>query len=280
MIELTNEQRYDFFQVGFFVLSDFFKQNEIDEMKISFQSLQETAFSLANKHLDELGQEKETYVMYQGAQFVLGRVKRGVNSGQPSIRRVAWCGAAEPMLSKYGEDQRLLYIASQLLGSKEMSQLINQAHFKLPGDEVTFEWHQDSTHRGYGSNYWQDINGQGSYVQIITAIDDMTEKNGPVCFIPNTVKLGHLDLPKKLGQCLHAGIFRLEDAVPVEMPAGSIAVFHPYSIHSSQPNRSNNTRHVFINGYACLGANSRQYAGEGSGKTVVCEYDVVTTTTG
>ena len=49
------------------------------------------------------------------AQFVLGRIQRGVNSGQPSIRRVAWCGAAEPMLSKYGKDQRLLHVASQLL---------------------------------------------------------------------------------------------------------------------------------------------------------------------
>ena len=147
-----------------------------------------------------------------------------------------------------------------------MSQLINQAHFKLPGDEVTFEWHQDSTHRGYGGNYWQDINGLGSYVQTLTAIDDVTEKNGPVYFIPNIVKLGHLDLPRKLNQCLQAGLFRLEDAVPVEMQAGSIAVFHPYAIHGSQPNRSNNTRHVFINGYA----NSRQYTGEGAGRTVVC----------
>lgn len=279
MIELTNKQKCDFFQVGFFVLSDFFRQNEIDEMKTSFQSLQETAFSLANQHLDELEQEKETYAMHRGAQFVLGRIQRGVNSGQPSIRRVAWCGAAEPMLSKYGKDQRLLYVASQLLGSKEMSQLINQAHFKLPGDEVTFECHQDSTHRGYGGNYWQDINGRGSYVQTLTAIDDVTEKNGPVYFIPNTVKLGHLDLPRKLNQCLQTGLFRLEDAVSVEMKAGSIAVSHPYSIHGSQPNRSNNTRYVFINGYAYPGANSRQYTGEGAGRTVVCEYDAVETTT-
>ena len=80
MIELTNKQKCDFFQVGFFVLSDFFRQNEIDEMKTSFQSLQETAFSLANQHLDELEQEKETYAMHRGAQFVLGRIQRGVNS--------------------------------------------------------------------------------------------------------------------------------------------------------------------------------------------------------
>ena len=69
MIELTNKQKYGFFQVGFFVLPDFFRQNEIDEMKVSFQSFQETAFSSADQHLDELEQEKETCVMHQGSQF-------------------------------------------------------------------------------------------------------------------------------------------------------------------------------------------------------------------
>ena len=58
-------------------------------MKVSFQSFQETAFFSADQHLDELEQEKETCVMHQGSQFVLGRVQRGINSGQPSIRRVS-----------------------------------------------------------------------------------------------------------------------------------------------------------------------------------------------
>jgi len=272
MIDLTNKQRNGFFQTGFFILPNVFSPDEIDEMKGSFQSLQETAFSLANLHLEELKPEKETYVMYQGSQFVLGRIQRGINCGQPSIRRVSWCGAAEPLLSKYGNDPRLLSVASQLLGSKEMSQLINQAHFKSPGDEVAFEWHQDSTHRGYGGKYWQDVNSRGSYVQTLTAIDEISQRNGTVYFIPNSVKLGHLNLPRTLNNCLESEKFRLEDAVPIEMKIGSVAVFHPYSIHGSQPNRSNKSRHVFINGFAYPRANSRQYPGEGAGRTVVCQY--------
>ena len=90
MIDLTNKQRNDFFQTGFFILSNVFSPDEIDEMKGSFQSLQETAFALANLHLEELKLEKETYVMHQGSQFVLGQIRQGINCGQPSIRRVAW----------------------------------------------------------------------------------------------------------------------------------------------------------------------------------------------
>ena len=83
-----------------------------------------------------------------------------------------------------------------------MSQLINQAHFKLPGDEVAFEWYQDSTHRGYGGKYWQYVNGWGSYVQTLTTIDEVSQRNRPGYFIPNSVKLSHLDLPRTLNNCL------------------------------------------------------------------------------
>jgi len=93
MIDLTNKQRNGFFQTGFFILPNVFSPDEIDEMKGSFQSLQETAFSLANLHLEELKPEKETYVMHQGSQFVLGRIQRGINCGQPSIRRVMVWGS-------------------------------------------------------------------------------------------------------------------------------------------------------------------------------------------
>ena len=271
MVELTNKQKDSFFQTGFFILPFVFNSDEISDMKNSFQALQKTAFSLANLHLERLKKQKETYIMHQGSQFVLGQIQRGTHSGQPAIRRVSWCGAAEPTLLRYGKDPRLLSVASQLLGSKKMSQLINQAHFKLPGDEVFFEWHQDSTHRGYGGKHWQDINGQGSYVQTLIALDEITSTNGPVCFIPNSVKLGHLDLPENLNNCLATGKIRLEDAIPIEMQEGSLAVFHPYVIHGSEPNHSKETRQAFINGYAYPGANARKYPGEGAGRIVVSE---------
>ena len=269
MIELTKNQKTDFYQVGFFILPHIFQADEINEIKVSFQSLQAVAFDLAYKQRKNLDSVKEKVIMHQGSQFVLGQVKQGPSAGQLTIRRVSWCGAAELTLSEYGKDPRLLSIASQLLGSKEMQQLINQAHFKLPGDEVTFEWHQDSTHRGFGSKYWKDVNSQGSYVQTLTAIDDITMDNGPICFIPNTVEFGHLDLSNKLDKHLQSGLFRLQDAVPVAMKSGSVAVFHPYSVHGSQANRSAEPRRTFINGYAYPGANSRQYVGEGAGRIVV-----------
>ena len=146
-----------------------------------------------------------------------------------------------------------------------MNQLINQAHFKIPGDNVAFPWHQDSENRGYGKPGWKDVNGRGSFVQQAIAIDDVTEENGPLKFIPGSCKLGHLGLLSRSKEERRT-LFNPDDAVTGIMKAGSVALFNPYVIHGSEPNRSQKPRRVFINGYAYPGANSRTYLGRGAGR--------------
>ena len=34
-----------------------------------------------------------------------------------------------------------------LLETKRLTQILNQAHFKRPGDGIAFDWHQDIEHR-------------------------------------------------------------------------------------------------------------------------------------
>lgn len=158
-MHLTPQQVQEFFDTGYAVIPGVFKDTEIEEIRAAFARLYATAKTL-----------KETQVI-DGTQFV-------VENGQ--VQRVVWCCAAEPSLSKYGEDRRLTGPASQLLGSSEMQQLICQAHFKMPGDTVKFDWHQDSQHRGYGTPDWSDVNGKGSYVQTVIAVDAATTENGPL----------------------------------------------------------------------------------------------------
>lgn len=242
-----------FFERGFAVRADVFTRAEIAEMRQAFERLAETARAL------------RTTCMHRGSQFVLETAPDAAGVEQVRIHRIVWCGAAEPVLSEIGKDPRLLRMASELLGTKEMEQLINQAHFKLPGDEVEFPWHQDSTHRRYGQAEWQDVNGRGSYVQTVIALDDVTEENGPLRFIPGTAKRGHLDIPAD--GTLPTGI-DASTAVEATMRAGSVLLFGPYVIHGSVPNRSPHPRRTFINGFAYPGANTRVYPGEGAGRLV------------
>ena len=161
--------------------------------------------------------------MHRGSQFVMDE-----KTVDARIQEILWCGAAEPVLSELGSDPRLIAIAAQVLGSDTVEQLINQAHFKFPGDGVRFAWHQDSVHRRYGTPFWRDVNGRGSFVEIATAVDRMTEENGPLGFIEGTGSAGH--------------------------------------IHGSEPNRGVHPRRLFLNGFAYPGANKRVYPGDGAGQ--------------
>jgi ectoine hydroxylase-related dioxygenase (phytanoyl-CoA dioxygenase family) len=246
---LTTPEIDAFYTRGFFVRPHVFSRSEIAAMSEAFDRLERTASRFSETTL------------HRGTQFVVHR-----NGGEPErtcIDRIVWCGGAEPVLLDFGSDARLVGMAAQLLGSDEMSQLINQAHFKLPGDGVAFPWHQDSTHRRHGTPEWKDANGRGSYVQTVIALDDVTLDNGPLEFIPGSCRRGHLGLP-------HGGQLPADldpaSAVAATMRAGSVLVFGPYTIHRSLPNRSDVPRRVFLNGYAYPGANARVYPGEGAGR--------------
>ena len=246
-MRLTPTQKEQYFCEGYTVVPNVFTSDEVTEMKRCFDRLVASSHSL------------ETTQLYNGSQFV-------IEDG--ALQRVVWCGAAEKKLLDYGKDHRLLTIASQVLGSTSMEQLINQAHFKLPGDNVFFEWHQDSYHRRYGTELWEDINGKGSYVQIVTAIEDVTEDNGPLEIVPK--KFEHIDDKKEIVKIAESS----ERVVPL-LKAGDIVLFGPYTIHGSLPNTSDKSRYAFINGFALPGANKRVYPGEGSGRLIVLTNDNV-----
>ena len=244
MTRLDKSQIEAFYDEGYVVLPRVFRDAEVREISDAFDRLRETAIKLTEPK------------MIKGSYFVVNN---------PRINRLVWCGAAEPVLLKYGEDARLTVPSSQLLGSSEMEQLICQAHYKLPADGVGFDWHQDSDHRRYGTEEWTDVNGRGSFVQTILAVDVMNEENGPLMVVPGSGRGGHQFLKQRASpvDALFDG-----QAQPVLMEQGSVLFLGPYTVHGSKPNRSRHARRVFINGYAYPGANRRIYPGKGAGRKV------------
>ena len=125
---------------------------------------------------------------------------------------------------------------------------------------------QDAEHRRYGTHEWRDINGTGSYVQTIAAIDPMRSDNGPVMILPGSHKDGFLNLPEGDNRIKYV---KEKDLVPVELAPGSVMFFRPYLIHGSVPNRTERPRRIFINGFSYPGANSRVYSLKGSACRVI-----------
>jgi ectoine hydroxylase-related dioxygenase (phytanoyl-CoA dioxygenase family) len=245
MLRLTKSQIDEFYDAGYVVVPGVFRDAELREIGAAFDRMRDIAVKLTEPQ------------MVNGAYFVVKDHK---------INRIVWCGAAEPVLLKYGADARLTGPSSQLLGSNEMDQLICQAHYKLPSDGVNFDWHQDSDHRRYGTDVWTDVNGRGSFVQTLMAVDEMNEENGPLLVVPGSGREGHQFLKEH-----HSPLDAVFDgrSLPLLMDPGSVLFLGPYTVHGSKPNRSKHARRVFINGYAYPGANRRVYPGEGAGRKLV-----------
>lgn len=245
-----------FFSRGWVTSPALFSLDEVGRMRACFDELERMAAGLG-----ETGD-------LRGSHFVLGKT-----GGEQVIKRVVWAGGSQPFLLEIGADPRLLEPAAQLLGSRPMHQLLSQAHFKRPGDGVVFGWHQDIQHRDKGKGTWVDVNGRGSFVQTLIVLDAMTADSGPLQFIPGSPAWGRVDFgdhdyddpdralrrPDGLGN---------EDAVTILAEPGDTLFFGPYTAHASFENTSAHYRRVFINGYACPGANFRQYPGDGSCRMV------------
>lgn len=240
---LTDDDKRTFDEGGYLVLRGLFRDDEIARARAAFERLYRTAQSL-RKTGD-----------HDGAFFVLSAPE----AGEVIVQRVVWAGGAEPDLLAIGESSRLVEPALALLGTTSSEQLICQAHFKMPNDGVAFDWHQDIQHRDKGGDTWRDVNGRGSYVQTLLLVDDMTEENGPLEFVPKTAAT--LDERGRIVRGERGLAVDGTRAVPVTGRAGDVLVFGPYAIHGSLPNVSSKPRRVLINGYAAPGANRRVYPG-------------------
>lgn len=246
-MNLSAKDIHTFFDRGYIVLKGLFSRPEVEGLRGRALEVYKNSMTFGRT-----GEFNNSRVVFSG----------------DKIHRVVWCGGQDSAFLEVGSDRRILRPVGQLLKSNECDQIINQLHFKFPGDGVAFPYHQDSENRGYGTRVWNDMNGKGSYVQTTLAIDPMTLDNGPMEFIPGSCKLGHLGLDRN-PSLLEKMRDKLEKPVPLELDPGDVALFGPYTIHGSRPNRSvgprGSTRIVLINGYALPGANSREYPGCGKG---------------
>ncbi len=248
---LRDDEIRAFFEVGWIVRRGLFRADEVARMRACFDELEQIA-----DELPETG-------MHEGSHFVLAK-----KNGKRVINRVVWAGGCQRYLLDVGSDPRLTMPSAQLLKSGAMDHLLNQAHFKRPGDGVTFGWHQDIQHRDKGNGTWADVNGCGSFVQTIIALDEMTPDSGPLKFMPGSAKWGRVELGDDTADETAETMAKLreKDAVTIAARPGDALFFGPYTAHASFENVSERYRRILINGYAYPGANRRVYPGDGAGR--------------
>lgn len=246
-----------FYDEGYLIVEDLFSRDEVAEMAEAAERLRAVGRELAAALPADEEAMGERKIEHAGSQFVFGG-----SNGSTRLLRVVWAGGCEPAFLACGRDVRLTSIVGQLFGSTTAVHLLNQLHAKYPNDGLEFEPHQDSEHRRYGTPEWRDVDGRGSYIQTVVAIDDSTPENGPLIFYPRSGRRGHRD-PAAVRRR-----YKELPGVPALLKAGSAAFFGPYVVHRSAENRGAIPRRIAINGFALPGANSRAYFGSGNGVPV------------
>lgn len=246
---LTQAQLRQYHNEGFLIVRSVFDDAFVQTVREAFNRLHARSQTL---------RESTTI---EGSLYVIGTPKRG-SAFRKATLRVVWAGGHEPILEQLGCDARLLGMASEILESDQLIQLINQAHFKHPFDGVDFPWHQDSRHRRQGSALFTDLDGRGSFVETLTAIDPMHSGNGPLEVLVGSHKEGHLeDFSDRLPD------LRMQyPRQSIVMDPGDVMLCSPFLVHQSLANRGNSSRYVFLNGFALPGASRRVYPGCGMGR--------------
>ena len=173
--------------------------------------------------------------------------------GKPHVPMAQWPSYHQPVLNAVRTDARYLEILEPLIG-RDLKQIINQLHWKLPHSRGDFAWHQDSRFRRPAAAY---RNLATSYVQTGLAIDPHNPFTGGMRFVPGSHRQGALNLDttsEVLGnapddRALEVAGLSPDAQINLVLEPGDIALWNPYLVHASGLNASNHLRRLYINGY-------------------------------
>ena len=178
-------------------------------------------------------------------------------SGGPLVQMVQWPAYHRPALDAVRLDPRFAALLEPLIG-RDVKQIINQIHWKTPGAVGDFAWHQDSRFRVPVDCY---RNLATAYVQTGLAIDPHEPETGGMSFVQCSHLHGDLDLDTDsdvLGNIMSDSALErvglsAADVIQLKLDPGDLALWNPYLVHGSGPNRSDHLRRFYINGYVRAG---------------------------
>lgn len=227
----------DYWRDGYAVISGLFSAEEIAEIAVA---------------ADQVHAEGVRH----GRSFRHGNLFYNVaagDDGDPLVRMVQWPSYHQAVLNRVRLDRRIARLLEPIIG-RNLKQIINQIHWKVPGSLGDFAWHQDSRSRRPASAY---RNLAASYVQTGLAIDPHGPESGGMRFIPRSHLRGDLGMDcskKALGTAmtnaaLDAVGLAESEAVDLILEPGDLTLWSPYLVHGSGTNRSDHQRRFYINGY-------------------------------
>ncbi|NKB77762.1 MAG: phytanoyl-CoA dioxygenase family protein [Gammaproteobacteria bacterium] len=225
---LTNDQISSFHENGFLIVENAVTRNQLKKLSTEFESWVETSrgesapFGVTLDHRPRFDLEP------------------GHSAEKPALRRVSSPVEISLAYQDVMSNSVMLDAVAELIGPnvKFHHSKINS---KLPGAKTAVKFHQDFLFTPHSND---------SLITALLFIDDVTMDNGPLEVVPGSHK-------GPLHQLWHDGVFTgavSDDAlasiqqqiISCTGPAGAVCLMHTRLLHGSAPNRSDQSRTLFI----------------------------------
>ena len=149
------------------------------------------------------------------------------------LRKITNAWWADSFLERIATDTRIGYAAAKLLNVKEVYLWKDHLIIKegKSGERGNVGWHQDKP-------YW-DESSSDKMLTVSIALDNFTEENGCLMFVPGSHKLGFIQ-----GADFYDSTFdkQVRGAVACPIPAGYATFHHSMTLHGSGPNNMQQSR--------------------------------------
>lgn len=238
--DLATDRRWidAYWQSGYVIIEAVFNADEISRMQLRFDRW----YAEGMRHPSTFRHQNKIIWIEEDAQ--VGKIVRGMQ----------WPSYEDDVLDAVRTDARMLAILEPLIGG-DIKQIINQLHWKTPGARVTWGMHRDVRSRKPAEAFRELAT---SYVQTGLAVDRHWAGNGAMKILPRSHRLGCDAMndfaPKDPAATAEkdwqdAGV-DMSQLIDVVMPAGSVALWTPFTIHGGGINTTtDNARRLYINGY-------------------------------
>src|SRR5579871_6869761 len=217
---ITEVQRQQFAEKGYFVLENVFTTQEMDMLAEAIEAFQ-------RRHEEALAAKGGT---------------EGI-SRAGEITFTAFLAEQDETIRAFCLRPEFVAITTQLL-SPDTDLYWNQSVFKGPDGSSQFPWHQDDGYTPVDPS---------PYLTLWLALNDATEENGCISVLPGSHRGGlapHVGTP--LGLSCHS-LDDLDQGVFVPVSAGSMAAFQSLTMHKSGINRSTGIRKAYVIQYSKAG---------------------------
>lgn len=213
---ITEEQKNQYHREGYFLLEKVIPDEQLEKLRAECDH----HVNEQNAEMDRLGVDEVHLSRRNSRYFVFLPYKN------------------RPQLAEFIFSDLMAEICRATIGGEAM---LFWEQFVIKGTDkkgAAFGWHQDSGYVDHTHKY---------YVNAWIPLDDVNEENGTIYILPYSEagtrdKVEHKVLP---GSNDRIGYFGDHPGVPMNCPAGSIAVFSSTAFHRSGANNTSRMRRIY-----------------------------------